>query len=131
MIYLFLLGRLIVGAYYIHSGWKHFKNHAAMVGYAKTKKAPMPELTIPLTGAFLVIAGLSFLLGAYPLIGALCLVAFFVPVTFMMHDYWNVQDPQMKSAQRINFEKNMALLGSGLMFLAIQNPWPLSLGLHF
>lgn len=31
-----------------------------------------------------------------------------------------------KMNEQINFMKNMALLGSTLMFLAIPRPWPLS-----
>ena len=30
--------------------------------------------------------------------------------------------------EMVHFMKNMALLGSALMFLAIETPWPLSIG---
>ena len=45
-----------------------------------------------------------------------------------MHVYWKMQDPSMKMTQKINFEKNMALLGAALMILAISTPWIWSLG---
>jgi hypothetical protein len=44
-----------------------------------------------------------------------------------MHNFWKDEDPQMKMADRINFMKNMALLGALLMLLAIPLPWPLRL----
>jgi hypothetical protein len=31
--------------------------------------------------------------------------------------------------QRVNFQKNLALLGAALMMLMISRPWPLSLNL--
>lgn len=46
----------------------------------------------------------------------------------MMHNFWTVKDPQTRMAEMINFMKNMALMGSTLMFLAIETPWPFSLG---
>jgi hypothetical protein len=49
-------------------------------------------------------------------------------VTLMMHSYWTDSDAQMKQMNRVNFEKNVALLGAGLMFLIVPQPWPLSLG---
>lgn len=87
----------------------------------------MPELTVPFTGLLLLVAGLSFLTGLYPVIGVACAVAFFIPVTFLMHAFWKMQDPQMAGSQKIQFMKNMAIMGSTLMFLAIPTPWELSL----
>jgi uncharacterized membrane protein YphA (DoxX/SURF4 family) len=53
---------------------------------------------------------------------------FLVPVAFIMHNFWAVQDPQMKMVEMVNFTKNLALAASALMFLAIPQPWPFSLG---
>jgi putative oxidoreductase len=59
----------------------------------------------------------------------LALVVFFLPVTFWMHDFWNIADLQMRTVQMIQFLKNLALMGSALMFLAIPEPWEPSLKL--
>lgn len=68
------------------------------------------------------------LLGLYPVLGILLLVIFYLPATWIFHNYWTVQDPQARQADQIQFLKNVALLGSTLMFLAIPQPWPFSLG---
>jgi len=125
----FLIGRIIVGAYYISSGFNHFKNLDMMAGYAGSKNVPAPKAAVAGSGALLVLGGLSLLLGAWPTIGVALIVLFLLPVSFMMHAFWSVDDPQQKMAEQINFLKNMALLGSALMFLAIPRPWPYSLGL--
>lgn len=44
-----------------------------------------------------------------------------------MHAFWKVSDPQQRMGERVNFTKNIALLGSLLMFLVIPAPWPLGL----
>jgi len=119
----FLIGRIIVGLYYINSGIRHFTHLNMMAGYAGSKGVPLPKLAVPGSGALLVIGGLSLLLGYQPVIGIAAVVLFLIGVSPMMHNFWAVQDPMQKMAEMVNFTKNMALLGSALMFLAIPQPW--------
>lgn len=69
---------------------------------------------------------MGILLGVYVELAVLALALFFVPVSFKMHNFWAVQDPQQKMAEMVNFLKNMALLGAALMTLAIPTPWAFS-----
>jgi putative oxidoreductase len=124
---LFLIGRIIVGAYYIYNGINHFLKLNMMTAYAKSKGVPLPEFSVVAAGILLLVAGMTLLLGYYPEIGVVALVLFFIPVSLMMHNFWAV-GPEEKAVQMINFTKNMALLGSALMFLKIGKPWPFSLG---
>ncbi len=124
---LFLIGRIIVGGYYIYNGLNHFLRFAMLSGYAKSKGVPLPEISVAVAGVLLLVAGVTLLLGFYPEIGVVALVLFLIPVSLMMHNFWAV-GPDEKAIQMINFTKNMALLGSALMFLKIGKPWPLSLG---
>ncbi len=124
---LFLIGRIIVGGFYIYNGLNHFLNFTMLSGYAKSKGIPLPEVSVAVAGVLLLVAGITLLLGFYPEIGVLALVLFFIPVSLMMHNFWAV-GPDEKAIQMINFTKNMALMGSALMFLKIGKPWPLSLG---
>jgi hypothetical protein len=45
-----------------------------------------------------------------------------------MHNYWTATDPNVRLADSINFQKNMALLGAALVMLAVPRPWPYSIG---
>jgi putative oxidoreductase len=123
----FMIGRLLMGGFFIHSGYKHFKFINMMAGYSQSKDIPAPKAAVALTGLLLLLGGLSILLGVYPTIGAIALVVFFVPVTYLMHAFWKVADPQAKMGETVNFSKNIALLGATLMLLSIPQPWPLSL----
>lgn len=125
---IFLIGRIIVGLYYIISAANHFMQLEMMSGYAGSKNVPASKLAVIVSGLLLLIGGLSILTGFQPVIGVIALVIFFLPVTFMMHNFWAVEDEQMKMNEMVNFMKNMGLLGSALMFLAIPQPWPLGLG---
>lgn len=124
----FLIGRIILGIYYLFNASNHFMQLEMMSGYAGSKGVPAPKLAVIVTGLLLVIGGLSILTGYQPVIGVIALVVFFLPVTFLMHNFWAVKDQQMKMMEMTQFVKNMGLMSSALMFLAIPQPWPFSLG---
>lgn len=124
---IFIIGRVLLGSYFIYSGYNHFALINMMSGYAQSKGVPSPKVAVGFSGLLLLIGGLSILLGVYPTIGVIALVLFLLPVSFMMHAFWKIQDPQMKMGERVNFLKNGALLGATLMLFALPQPWPVSL----
>lgn len=127
MIYLFVLGRILLGGYFIQNGYNHFKNLGALAGYAQSKKVPMPKVAVFVSGLMLFLGGLGILLGIYVQLSVLLLSVFLIVVTLKMHQFWKVADPMARMGEEINFYKNLALLGGVLMFLAIPLPWVLSL----
>lgn len=124
---LLTIGRIILGGYFIYNGVDHFIGFGMMTQYAKMKGVPFPAIAQGMTGLMLLLGGLSIVFGIYPSVGIVLLVAFLVPVSLMMHDFWKLEDPQLRMAEKINFMKNMALVGALLMLLAIPSPWPLRL----
>jgi uncharacterized membrane protein YphA (DoxX/SURF4 family) len=124
---LLLIGRIILGGFFIYSGVNHFIGFGMMTQYAKMKGVPFPAIAQGLTGLMLLFGGVSILFGIYPYIGIVLLVAFLLPVSFMMHNFWKIEDPQLRMADKVNFMKNIALLGAILMLLAIPSPWPFGL----
>jgi uncharacterized membrane protein YphA (DoxX/SURF4 family) len=122
-----LIGRIIVGGFFLMNGFNHFAKLNMMAGYAKSEGTPAPALAVGGTGVILLLGGASLLLGYHPTIGAVLLMIFLLGVSFGIHNFWAVQDQQAKIAEMTNFLKNMALLGLLLMTLAIPRPWPMSL----
>ena len=125
--YILLLSRVILGFYFIFNAFNHLRNLNSLASWVQNKNVPAPKLMVLLTGFLLLIGGLSILLGVYIQIGILALTLFFLPVTFVMHDFWREQDPQMKIMQIINFMKNLALWAAILALLFVPQPWPFSL----
>lgn len=119
MIYLFILGRLLMGGYFVLSGFSHFKNHTMLTGYAASKGVPMSSYAVWLTGAMLVLGGLGIVFWLYVPIAILLLVVFLLVVSFMMHKFWMITDQMSRMSEEVNFKKNMALLGALLIILAI------------
>ena len=124
----FLIGRVIVGGFFLMNAFNHFAQLNMLTGYAKSKGIPAPAIAVGGSGVLLFLGGLSLLLGYHPTIGAALLVIFLLSVSFGIHNFWTVQDQQAKLGEMTNFLKNMAILGLLLMTLAIPRPWPMSLG---
>ena len=112
------LGRILFGGYFIMSGYNHLANLTMMAGYTQSKGVPAPKPAVALTGILLLIGGISTLLNFYPVVGLIALIVFLIPVSFLMHAFWKVQDPMAKMGERVNFFKNLALLGGVLILLA-------------
>jgi uncharacterized membrane protein YphA (DoxX/SURF4 family) len=125
---LFLLGRVILGGFFLYNGINHFKQKRALAQYATFKNIPNPELAVLASGALIAVGGASFMLGLKPRWGALSIIGFLAAASPLFHDFWNEQEGQAKQQQQINFSKNIALLGAALALLGLEQPWPLSLG---
>ena len=125
----FFIGRIIVGLYWLMGAVNHFTQVKSMVPYAKMKNVPMAELAVPGTGALLLVAALSIITGFYPVVAVAALVVFLVPVTFMMHNFWSIEDPMAKMSDMIMFTKNISMLGYTLILLGIPQPWAFSLAI--
>jgi putative oxidoreductase len=113
-----LIGRILFGMMFINSGISHFTGLDNMTGYAQMKKIPMARLSVMASGALILVGGLMVVLGIWADLGALLLVAFLVPTAFLMHNFWADPDPQSKLADLVNFFKNIALAGAGLILFA-------------
>ena len=122
MKYLMLVARVLFAQIFILSSFGHFKTETIKnLG----SKVPYAEFLIPLSGALALVGGISVLLGYKAKIGGLLIALFLIPVTLMMHDFWNAP-PDMVMMQTINFQKNLAMLG-GAIFLMYFGAGPLSL----
>ncbi len=114
----YLLGRLILGGFFLMSGIGHFQRADMMAGYPASKGVPAAKLAVRATGVQLLAGGLLLLLGWQVWLGALILVLFLVPAAFIMHNFWTVQEPQARMTETVQFMKNLAIAGALLMIMA-------------
>jgi putative oxidoreductase len=122
-----LIGRILFGGFFIVMGINHFQNLAMMSGYAKSKNVPFPRLAVIGTGVMLVAGGASVLLGIVPIVGLSLLILFLLSTLVTMHDFWNLEEPQQRAADQVNFLKNVALIGASLALMYGASDWALAL----
>jgi putative oxidoreductase len=115
MNYIVLLGRILFALIFITSGFSHFK--AQTIQHAASHGVIMPNFLVPASGVLAILGALSIILGYHTKIGALMIIAFLVPVTLTMHNFWTLSNPQERMIQSIMFMKNISMLGGALLIL--------------
>jgi putative oxidoreductase len=112
-----LLGRIFISMIFVYEAFDtvlFFNNtKRTMVEYGITYRQ---DLLLGVIIAFLVIGALMVLIGYYANVGAILLLAYWLPFTLIVYSFWD--DPQ--SLQRLNalyFMRNLAVCG-GLLLLA-------------
>ncbi|KAA6464830.1 DoxX family protein [Acidobacteria bacterium AB60] len=109
----FPLGRFLFSLIFIAAAPRHFTQegiqHAAALG------VPFAGVLVPFAGVLALLGGLSVAIGYRAPWGAWMLVAFLVPVTWWMHGYWRLADPEGIHVQQAMFGKNVAMLGAALL----------------
>jgi putative oxidoreductase len=123
-----VLARVVLSLLFILGGVDHLLNWNGTIEFMTSKGMGMESVfgssspivvQVLLAGAtaFLLLGGLSVLLGIRASWGALLLIVFLVPAALIFHDFWHY-DGQIKQLQMANFMKNIALAGGLLMAVA-------------
>jgi uncharacterized membrane protein YphA (DoxX/SURF4 family) len=122
--------RVLTGSTYALLGFDALREPGARVGQAAGVLAavrtavPLPaddELVVRANAAVQVVSGTLLALGLAPRLSALALAGSLIPTTLAGHAYWSIEDPAARKLQRIQFHKNMAMIG-GLLFAALDQP---------
>jgi len=76
------------------------------------------EQAVRVSGAVQVAGGALLAVGWVPRVAALALAATLIPTTAAGHRFWEYDDPQERAQHRIQFLKNLSMLGGLLMVAA-------------
>ena len=112
-----LLGRFLVAYMFVPSGWAKLVGFAGTAGYIASKGVPFPELCAAIAVAAELGLGLAILFGFQTRWAALLLAIFVAVITPIFHNYWAVPEAQVMM-QKLNFTKNLAIVGGLLAFAA-------------
>jgi uncharacterized membrane protein YphA (DoxX/SURF4 family) len=112
---------------FIMGGFDSLTNPQSKAGRAKevgTKIAePLglpddPETLVKINGAVQVGAGALLAIGKLPRLASFALAGSLVPTTLAGHRFWEESDEKARSMQRIQFFKNLSMLG-GLLLASV------------
>jgi uncharacterized membrane protein YphA (DoxX/SURF4 family) len=121
------LARPLLSAVFVSGGFDTLRHPQPRVeiaapvapGVANTLGLPAdPDLLVKVNAAAQVTAGVLLGLGKAPRLAALALICSAIPTTCAGHRFWELQDKQTRTQQRIQFLKNLGLIG-GLTLAAV------------
>jgi putative oxidoreductase len=125
-----LMARLLTGSTYVLLGLDAARAPGRRVDQAAPMLAtlrsvvPLPaddELIVRGNGAAQVLGGALLAVGKAQGLSAFTLVASLIPTTMAGHAFWTIEDPVARKQQRVQFHKNMAMIG-GLLFAVLDEP---------
>lgn len=107
-----LLGRVMLSAIFLLSGFSKLAAPAAMIGYIESAGLPFPQLAFAIAVAVEIAGGLALIVGYRTRVVAAALAAFSVATALGFHA--NLADQN----QFIHFFKNIAMAGGLLQLVA-------------
>lgn len=123
-----IAARVLTGSTYVALGLDAFRVPGGRVQLAgpvlKRLRTVLPlpeddEALVRVNAAVQVAAGGALVVGVAQRPAALALIGSLVPTTAAGHAFWTIDDPAAHKAQRVQFYKNMALIG-GLVFAVLE-----------
>ena len=113
----FLIGRILFVALFLGSATAHLTDRGAMAGYAESRGVQPGQWAVWISGAQILLGGLSVLLGVWMDLGAILLALFTLSAAVLMHGFWRDKDPMTRQQEMTQFMKDIALTGASLMLL--------------
>jgi len=126
-----MVARPMLSAMFISGGINSLKNAEQMVTRSKPvldKVRPSVErmtaslpvevsdtMLVRANGALHVLAGSMLATGRAPRLASLALAASLVPTTLGGHRFWEESEPQQRAAQKLQFTKNVSIMGGLLL----------------
>ena len=112
-----LLGRALYSGVLAYMAIDGFQNNEKRVEIARERGVPLPEVAVPAVTAMLLVANVGILLWKFPRASAWALIVFFLGTSPGIHHFWKMEGKE-RQANKINFLKNMALLGGAILLLS-------------
>jgi putative oxidoreductase len=114
-----LVGRCMVAAVFILSGLQKVQNWDGTALYMAQHGLSTIGPLLALTVVVEIGCGLGLIIGFRTRLLALILFGFTLAVSFVMHDFWAVDDADLARTEMLFFAKNMAIAGGLLMLVGL------------
>ena len=118
--YYFVLGRTLLGLYFIGPGMTKVAGYEGYLDLMASKGVPLVEILLPLTILIQVGAGLFLIAGKNLRVSALLLFGLTILINLFIHNFWALAGDPGQAHETQNFVKNLAI-AAGLLVLATKD----------
>ena len=115
-----LVGRILLAAIFVISGFNKIGGFDGVVGYIASKGLPVPQVLAALTVALELGGGILLIVGYQTRLVAVLFFLWLIPTTFIFHKFWGIDAAQVQN-QMNNFLKNVSIMG-GILLLCAYGP---------
>jgi putative oxidoreductase len=112
-----LIGRILLAAIFIKSGYSKIGGFDGTVAYIAAAGLPLPQVGAVVAIGVELVGGIALAIGFKTRWVALVIGIFTLVAAFFFHNYWAMA-PDRVLAQSISFWKNVAITGGMLMVVA-------------
>lgn len=119
-----LIGRLLIAAIFVFSGFGKITGFEGTVGYIASSGLPLPQLGAVLAIIVELGGGILLIVGWKTRWAAAAMLVFTVAAACIFHNFWAAA-PDAAQNQMIHFMKNIAMAG-GLVYVVVFGSGPLS-----
>ena len=114
---LFLIGRVLIGIYFLIPGIAKVFLFSANLDVVITKEVPFPVFSLSIVAAAQILLGAFIIFGKHLKISSIGLVITTLLINFYIHDFWNLSGDPNQAHETQNFVKNLGIL-AGLLILS-------------
>jgi putative oxidoreductase len=112
-----LVGRILLAAIFVTSGFSKLTGFAGTAGYIASQGVPLPDVATAISIVIELGGGLAILAGWMTRWVALATVVFLIVITPIFHGYWSGAEAE-RMTNEIMFWKNVSILGGFLLLFA-------------
>ena len=112
-----LVGRSLLGLYFLGPGIAKIYNYSNYVAVMQQNEVPLTMLALPAVILIQVIGGVMLILNQNVKVFAWALFLTTMVINIYIHDFWTLEDGIGKAHETQNFAKNLAIC-AGLLVLA-------------
>ncbi len=113
----FLLGRVLVGSYFLLPGVMKAVQYSGTLDLMIAKEVPLASILLPLTIVLQIGLGLMVIVGKQLRVSALLLFGLTILINVYIHNFWALQGEPSFAHELQNFIKNLGI-AAGLLVLA-------------
>ena len=116
----FIVGRSLLGLYFIVPGVSKVFDYASTLTLMKIKGVPFSAALLPVTIVIQLLGGIFLILGKNLRLTAFILFGLTIFINIFIHNFWTLHGDPSQAHEIQNFIKNLAI-AAGLLILATKD----------
>jgi putative oxidoreductase len=112
------LALLVYSSMLFVGGWQQAHEPGGRAERARTSGLPVSDELVQASGWAMIAAAAALQIGPLRRWAALSLAGQLLPITYVGHRFWEMEEGQQRMQNRVHFFKNVSMIGSALYIAA-------------